>query len=127
MRLKVQPPSPTVEDVLGLLSVQIVVIDAYRNTWKQECNAVGINLGTTHSCVGVFQHERVEIIANDHGNRTTPAYVAFTDTERLIGDAAKNQARNGLMMTELKRAILDGDELVEHGVRRQAPYWPQFR
>ena len=59
---------------------------------SQQNVAIGIDLGTTYSCVAVWQHDRVEIIVNDQGNRTTPSYVAFADSQRMVGDAAKNQA-----------------------------------
>ncbi|KAM0886524.1 hypothetical protein ACQ4PT_029628 [Festuca glaucescens] len=85
---------------------------------------IGIDLGTTHSSVGVWQNGRVEIVPNDQGKRTTPSWVAFTDSERLIGERANNQVARNASNTVFDVKRLIGRSFSDASVKSDAKYWP---
>ncbi|XP_057436454.1 heat shock cognate 70 kDa protein 2-like [Lotus japonicus] len=93
---------------------------------KYEGPAIGIDLGTTYSCVAVWQeqNDRAEIIHNEQGNRTTPSFVAFTDTQRLIGDAAKNQAATNPTNTVFDAKRLIGRKYSDSVIQEDVKLWP---
>ncbi|CAL5191509.1 unnamed protein product [Lathyrus oleraceus] len=93
---------------------------------KYEGCAVGIDLGTTYSCVAVWldEHNRAEIIHNEQGNRTTPSFVAFTDDQRLIGDAAKNQVATNAENTVFDAKRLIGRKYSDSVVQKDRMLWP---
>ncbi|KAF6008348.1 hypothetical protein HII13_004134 [Brettanomyces bruxellensis] len=85
---------------------------------------IGIDLGTTYSCVGVMKSGRVEILANDQGNRITPSYVAFSEGERLVGEAAKNQAASNTNNTVYDIKRLMGRRFTDKATQRELKRMP---